>query len=306
MAENSWQTQRRGNEIVAKFIVLLTVLGCQPASSEPAQPDAGACFGSAPVLDHGTCRRCSENLECKSDVCLSDGSCALESDVAYVMPGDKLAPALATGRRYLKLSGYIDSSITIGGGRVVTIVGDPDTVWTRSALGGPVLTVEGDGTFVQLYHLIIADQHDQRVFAVDVPPSGFPTLIIDHCSIDDNIGGGISAASGSVTITNSQFAHNRGGGVSLDGHVNFGIVGNLFLGNGGPDSVTGGLSLAVYESPSRLDHNTFDDNLASEGVGSAIYCVAGSLVGVGNTFVGGLQPGDIGPEGTPCRFSENE
>ena len=61
---------------------------CDPVADvcvECLPGSAAACVGVEPVCSaDNTCRGCTAHSECASAVCLPDGSCAAESDVAYV------------------------------------------------------------------------------------------------------------------------------------------------------------------------------------------------------------------------------
>ena len=102
-------------------------LVCEPVKDvcvECTAANAAACMGMEPVCGmDNSCRGCTEHSECASAVCLPDGSCAAETDVAYVTGGSgtgttctKAAPcatvtaALATPKATIKVTGAVVES----------------------------------------------------------------------------------------------------------------------------------------------------------------------------------------------------
>lgn len=99
------------------------------SSMTPKTPTCGT--------DH-RCRACTTNTECDADACLPDGTCASETDVAYVVeyqamgadctrksPCQDLQDVLDNKKSpYIRISGVLSTSNTITISRSVTILGD--------------------------------------------------------------------------------------------------------------------------------------------------------------------------------------
>jgi hypothetical protein len=167
--------------------------------------------------------------------------------VRIIAPCTRLSSALATGRAYIKIHGRVDDAVTIGGGRSVTILGDPRTLSTsKSALAvlthtgnGAALTVRDDQTSVSIYDVAITGVSDNRSPSVIVAPSGSPTLILRHASIMINAGIGISVQAGTFEMSQSTIVGNAKGGLEIGGAVSFEVVSNVFANNGNATSVIG-------------------------------------------------------------------
>lgn len=193
----------------------------------------GACTGTTPVCGADTtCHRCSAHSQCGSSVCLPDGSCASDTNVAYVSPGgtdgtcSKSAPcktldaALQRGRAYVKMAtGLVkDMKTTTIDGQSVTILADADAQLDRDG-DGPVLEVTGATAVVRIYDLKItgaagaAGADGIRLTA----NGGNPTLELTRVVVDGNQGNGIVAAGGVLTVTQSSIANNQGNGITAAG-----------------------------------------------------------------------------------------
>jgi Right handed beta helix region len=272
--------------------------------------DRAACAGSAPVCGTDeTCRACGAHEECDSKACaLASGSCAAESDVAYVAltgtdnatcrrsaPCASLAAALTTARPYVKIHGAIDGAVVVDQGRAVTFLADPGAALTRGT-GGDVLTVQDAGTSLAIYDLAIAGAQGAAAgISVEVGSTlslvrttvennagggvvSAGALTIDHSTIANNGNGrpGIFVTRGSLSLAHSLVSGNRAGGVQVAGPALFAIVSNLFVSNGIADpmgSLTGAVGIeASFASTNLLEFNTFYKNLTTDGVGAAIWC----------------------------------
>ena len=118
--------------------------------------DIGACSGATPVCtSEHTCAACAAHTDCDSRACLPDGSCAMESQVAYVAASGtgnactKMAPcplvkdALGKNTLYIKIAAEgaaKDSSTVTIDGKTVTILADPGATLDRDG-DGPILEV---------------------------------------------------------------------------------------------------------------------------------------------------------------------
>jgi len=118
-------------------------------------------------------------------------------------------------------------------------------------------------------------------------------VTVQSCVISTNNGVGLYVGSaGLVTITNSSFSGNSGGGGAYCTGVAT-LIGNTFIGNsisGGYDNYGGG---AYCGGPATLTGNTFIGNSASVGwynFGGGVYC-NGTATLSGNTFTGNSASG---------------
>lgn len=274
--------------------------------------DHAACAGNAPVCGaDNVCRACAAHGECDSNACsLANGSCAAETDVAYVSstgtdnstcskstPCANIAAALMTGRHYVKIHGTIDGAVVVDQGRTVTFLADPGAMLTRGN-GGDVLTVKDTGTSLTIYDLAITGAQNSSVGIALA--GGVPALSLTRVTVSNNAGGGITSAGslvivqstianngsggtgifvtgGSLSLAQSLVSGNRGGGVQIAApSAKFAIVSNKFVSNGAGDpmgTVLGAVSIgANFASSNLLEFNTFYKNLSTDGIGAAIRC----------------------------------
>jgi hypothetical protein len=257
-------------------------------------PDhAAACTASTPVCGSDRrCRACVAHSECSlSHVCLPDGTCAAERDIAYVDPDGtdntdcfqskacvRVAAALATQRPYVKFHGTIDESVIVNHRRSVTFLADLGATLTWTGGGSqPVLTVQDDGTSLAVYDLTIADALDTTTVGVEIPPdSGDPSLTLMRVTIANNPGGGIVVSGGRLWLAQSFVRDNLGGGIIVSSPASFEIIGNVFIDNGATTSPVGAIAIStVAATTNRLDFNSVYRNASQDGIGAAIRCVAG-------------------------------
>jgi hypothetical protein len=194
-----------------------------------------ACTATTPVCGtDNTCRGCTSHAECSSNVCLADGSCAMESSVAYVAPAptgggnacSKLTPcgtlqvAIQTNRPYVKIAAglFKDSQTTTIDSKTVTILADVGAKLDRDG-DGPILMIQSSGAAgadVQIFDLEITG-------ATGAPGGdgirltangGIPALRLTRVTIDKNQGIGVTSAGGSLTVLQSSFSGNDGGAIT--------------------------------------------------------------------------------------------
>lgn len=238
-----------------------------------APDQVAACNGTTPTCgaDHA-CHACSKHEDCPfSGACLPDGSCAMETDVAYVdpdqgagttcslaMPCRKVSDALATSRRYVKLTGTIDEAVTINN-QSVTILAAPNTKLQRST-SGVILRVDGT-SMVQILDLTIANGLGTTGIGISLPAGNMASLELDRVTVTNNAGGGISAVGGAVTISRSTISQNTAGGILISGSQ-FAITNSFIIANGGLMSGVGGIDISqiLTAGTHRLDFNTIASN----------------------------------------------
>jgi Right handed beta helix region len=192
--------------------------------------EASACVGTTPVCGtDNTCGGCSQHSDCASAVCLPDGACGSDVNVAYVDPAGtgttctKAAPcqkvddALKTSRPFVKFRGVTDEAVVVDN-RTVTFLADPGAQLTRSS-GGAIVTVKDTGTSLAVYDLAISDApNNANGYGVLVPTGGgTPSVSLTRVTLQNNPGGGISSSGATVTVTQSTVSGNQGGGISASG-----------------------------------------------------------------------------------------
>jgi hypothetical protein len=269
-----------------------TCVECTPA--EPA-----ACTGTTPVCgDNDACRACSAHGECASAVCLPDGSCADEGNVAYVAQGGggtactRTAPCgtldagLQTNKPTVKIAAGLvkDNKPTTIDGKNVTILADPGAKLDRDG-DGATLVVKSAGANVSIFDLELTGQTGLTDSAIELQPNGgAPQLTLTRVTVDGNQGGGISASGGTLSISRSTISGNAGGGIAASGGTlsisrstisgnagggitvagagaRFDITNSFITRNGNPStSDVGGVSLSTSTTGNRFEFNTVVDN----------------------------------------------
>ncbi|HZJ63051.1 MAG TPA: right-handed parallel beta-helix repeat-containing protein [Kofleriaceae bacterium] len=227
------------------------------------------CSGTMPICTDNRCAPCTRHGDCTdSNVCKPDGSCALESDVAYVdgtagkdqmvcsksMPCTKIASAVMTGRAIVKVSGTVTEPTSLDNKSAV-ILGDLGA--TLAPLADAVaLEVRGTSR-IEIFDLSIshppgaaaregvtvqdtAELRMTRVGVVNNPADGIRIsggkLTCTRCTIAQNTLLGIDATGGTIAISQSTIQNNLDGGIAVSGmDTGFQIVGNVIFHNGKPD-----------------------------------------------------------------------
>lgn len=221
-------------------------LGATMTCVQCTTAEPGACSGATPACVSNQCQECTAHAQCTaSNVCLPDGSCADEQQVAYVANGGsgtactKVAPCgtldngVKAGRPFVKMAtGTVaDNQTTTIDGKAVTILADPGA---KLSLAGPgvILRVQNDGADVKIFDLEITDGTGAANPALSIPTGGAPKLTLTRVVVDGNQGVGISAASGTLTMSRSIVTTNTGGGLSISGSQ-FNITNCFIVVNGG-------------------------------------------------------------------------
>ena len=237
-----------------------------------------ACTGVNPVCgSDNSCHTCTTHEQCKTNVCLPDGSCAMEADVAYVTAGANgtnctkdepcgtLQDGLEQNRTYVKVAkGSVKGSTTIDH-QIVTILADKGAILTidNSQTGKPVLEI-GDQVSVQIYDLEITGATGANGDGIQSEKNS--TLSLIHVAIHDNDGIGIRIMNGILTVDQSSIFSNKAGGIRMftanGGGTLFMIINNFIYHNGSTMSTVGGLSLLPVGA-SKLEFNTVADNTSS-------------------------------------------
>ena len=292
-------------------------LVCEPVADvcvECTAASAAACVGMAPVCGmDNSCRGCTAHTECGSEVCLPDGSCAAEAEVAYVNGGNgmgttctKTAPcktvtvAVATPKVIVKVTGAVvePAKIVITSARrlfgeskaTVRASGGMKTIF-EIPTGGHLAVHQLDvGGTVNLkpdrcYQIpssetgqltLVGGKVSNCVIGVESLSSG-GTVTVTGATVSGNTGAGITASGGTVTVTGSTVSGNTGGGLELS-NSGFTLVNNFIVKNGGPGSAFGGIQFRTYIATlpalHEMSFNTIANNQATSGLDSGITCSA--------------------------------
>jgi Right handed beta helix region len=267
---------------------------------------AMACKGKTPACINDVCAPCTRHADCTdSKVCMPDGACANENDVAYLdgggtdqmmctkaMPCTKIEKA-AMAKSILKITGTLTERATLNG-RDVVILADPKAKLTPMQDGAALEVRDGK---VQIYDLEIShmpsgnakegifvndDQAEvelTRVSIINNTADGARVnaghLTCTRCTIAQNTLRGINLSAGEVTISRSVIQGNAGGGILIGQNGIFQIVANFIFGNGSSGSLTGGINGPALDgnSANRIDFNSISHNNASGIAG--IQCSSG-------------------------------
>ncbi len=278
---------------------------------------SAACVGTTPVCaTDNTCQACTAHAQCTaSNVCLPDGSCAADKDVAYVSstgtgtactkaaPCKKVMDAINAGLPYVKIQGTAPINDQVSLNRDLTILADPGAVLTDTS-NGILLKIDGT-SHVAIYDLEISGASGMNNQGISLQPGNQATVSLVRVKVNNNQGGGVAMSAGSLTVAQSTFSGNQGPGISatggslvvtqstFSGNQNGGIsdmggmfqvVGNVFYNNGGNTSLVGGIAIGLTGNASgnRLDFNTFYLNTSQDSIGSAVQCIADSFTAKNN------------------------
>ena len=266
---------------------------CEMGSCVMCRTAMNDCALETPICDTGACRRCESHAECGSGVCASDGSCALESDIAYVMPLGSPASGctradpctisralqIAIGRPYVHLAAgsYINNAVlTVDGRKHIIGTGSPRPTITRTS-PGPIITLAfgADVTFdnVEISGATTSG-FDLPGYGIECSATATATARVlrsaftnnasagiraQNCTIDvhestfDRNYNGISVTDTKVTIERSTLVAHTNAALSLDGGL-FIITNNFLVRNGiGADLFPNGVGTVV-------EFNTIADN----------------------------------------------
>jgi len=291
------------------------------------------CPMAMPICLNKQCTKCTQHAQCMSNVCLSDGTCADETKVAYVAPGGagsectKTAPCgtLAAGLNkslsFVKIAAgtIADSNKTTIDGKPVTILAELGAKLNRTS-SGVILEVTNSGADVQIFDLEIADATTSTGEpAISVPTGGMPKLTLTRVTIDRNQGLGISVAAGTLTMSRCTVQQNDGGGVQVTGVAPVFNISNSFIVHNGRatnnPSEIGGAALTPNTSGSRFEHNTvaFNENSGLTFRGG-VSCNAPMALASGNLLfhntesdgVGGTKTDATTQNGGGCQFGNTK
>jgi Right handed beta helix region len=259
----------------------------------------GAAVATCPVAtpvckSDYTCQKCLAHSDCTSDVCLADGTCALESQIVYLRAGgtgnvcSNVAPcgaltaalnAVSPSKTSIRVSGTINNAeadIALAG---LVFLGDSTTVLRGGGGGGArsMFALSG-GARVEFYDVTLRDSRGEGITLTStssltmvrskvenaakegIKADGKVTLMQSEVtSCNDVIRRAISVtASGELTMDRSRVADNEGGGIVIADNGKFTITNSFIVGN----KASGGIVTFAPSSGSKLEFNTIVDNVS--------------------------------------------
>lgn len=251
--------------LMGNCVECVTNADCTTNANEPVCNNQNACVG------------CGAHEDCASDVCLPDGSCAADADVAYVQGGatgdcSKATPCglvsegLDTGRAIVKVNAsatnIVEPNTIVIDGDTVTIVAAPGTK-LESNSSGFVFEIKGAGVDVAMsdLHLVGKATNGDGIRFAAAGAGTLEKLRLERMIVSGMGGFGINATSTSadeLTIRRSIFQGNDSGGGTIQ-TLKLEISNSLFVQNGDPASATTGLIVNGTQG-SVFEFNTVADN----------------------------------------------
>jgi hypothetical protein len=242
--------------------------------------DIGACSGTTPVCGTtNTCQACSAHSDCASSVCLPDGSCGAETDVAFLdaalgtgtsctraMPCAQMSAALATNHPYVKVSGTLNEPVTLAD-RNVTFLAEPGAILKNTSGNG--LTITGS-SHVEIYDLQISNSGT----GINIPTGTTVSLFLSRAKVQNNANGGIVQESGTLNVTRSTIASNTGAGGIFSHDTTVSVTASTISSN------SGGEGIIYYGGSLSVSRSTFVNNIN----GGLYLGSTGTFAIVGNVF----------------------
>lgn len=213
------------------------------------------CTGASPACVDNTCQPCTSHAQCDSGACLPDGTCAPETEVAFVKEGGSgssctrttpcgtLGDAINTNRPIVKIAAGLvaDSKVTMIDGKSIILLADAGAKLGRTGTG-EILDVTG-GADVKIFDLEVTQANGifGQIGAIAVSPSGIAarlaltrvkitgiqgngvsvafggTLTVSQCVMSGNTFNGIIATGGVLEVTESIASDNGGNGINASG-----------------------------------------------------------------------------------------
>jgi hypothetical protein len=259
--------------------------------------DDGDCGTSGVCLPSGACADPASVIHAASNGASSDPSCgAVENactltEALAVVTTEKNVIKLNDAGPYTAVGGFtVGADVTIDArgatlhraddGPIVTI----DDNVSATILGGTLSEATGtNGDGVQCRP---SSEATLNIYGTTIENNDEYGILSDHCtstvtnSIIRNNGKridllfeGININQGSITISRSLIAFNRGGGIYISNGT-FDIVSNIVINNGNAGGSTGGINIFTSQSANKFEFNLIIGNLAQQGVGAGVQCIA--------------------------------
>jgi hypothetical protein len=316
--------------------------------------DHAVCTGLTPRCEGHTCVGCVDDNDCGgTGVCLPTGACADSSSIIHAkVNGSDMAGCgdignectftealtVVTGaKNVIKLdAGTYDvdggfdvaadvtidargatidrtnggAILTIPSGKTVTLLGGT----IQGATGGNGDGIQCSTATLSVHGTTISANEESAIDATDCTLTATGAEIRGNGTDLGTLFPGIELSGGSLTISRSSIASNRGGGIVLNNNAKFEIVGNVFLGNGDSAGNVGGVSVDTTVSGNRLEFNTITQNTSDMALAAGVQCkVTGGFTAQNNiiwnnnsSIADGIQVSgcsyaysDIGPAITP-------
>jgi hypothetical protein len=245
------------------------------------------CPAATPVCNTATntCERCDAHSDCASNACdISNGTCALESEVAYVVQGGAattmclrtdpcgdLTSAVNTDLPFIKFN-EANATVDVTTGQTVdhdvTILAEPGAKLRRITTTGPILSIPSDCN-VTIQDLEIREASSSTGHGIAVTSANV-TLKLERVLLLDNNGRGLDMTAGDkLTMRRCIVSGNDDGGISLS-DVDFDISNTLIVRNNG--TAVGGFRTTGLGNNSVFRFNTVADNNATDLAQSGVNC----------------------------------
>jgi hypothetical protein len=261
--------------------------------------DHTLCRGLTPHCEDRACVGCIDDSDCGDPgvgVCLPTGGCANPSSIIHASANGSTVPecgaagnactldmalTIATStKNVIKLD---DAGPYISGTNYVVDT-DPaidltidarGAILHRNSIGSAILTINS-GKAVTILGGTIEGATGSGGDGIQCNSNA--TLAVHGTIITMNEGTGINAPGGcTLTLSRSRIVSNRDGGVIVT-NSKFVIVGNMFLGNGDPDSPNAAVTISTAaDATNLLEFNTIANNATTAGIVTAgVDCKAGA------------------------------
>lgn len=308
----------------------------------PCMPgNVGVCSGATPVCGADeACHACALDVQCASQTCLPDGSCASPLDVLYVSPtGSDLATCMPEDHcslaRALALIDGTKSTIrldpahynltaTVALPHDLHLVGRGAILDRNAAGSGEVLDIAagthtsldyvtvmggdgagGDGIVCIQATLTLREVTIQGNAGSAISSSGCQ-LVVSHSQLLNNQDTGIAATASDVTLVRSVVSGNQIDGLDLAA-TSYDIENNVIVKNGGPSS-GGGVFVAAIRTVARrvFGFNTIAQNSGPFGSISGVVCddVQVPLAMTSNVVVNNAGPAQVSDGACSWTYSD--
>lgn len=246
-----------------------------------------ACSGTSPICDGNSCRSCQRHEECGGGLCLPDGSCPAELDIAYVaappacdtgpQDGSRLGPyctindaAAQTARTYILVQQGSYDQTTISNDHEVYGV-DYDLDGEQAAL---LLSSSNDcralvinaGAAVRIAGFKIGVGPEPSANGgVSVEGEG-TSATLEHNIIGPSQCVGVTGGKDTaIELRRNLIDGNAMGGISLLDVTSYIVINNFITKNGALTTPLGGAHLKAKDEPALFINNTVVGNQAAKG-----------------------------------------
>ncbi len=258
--------------------------------------DDGDCGSSGVCLTTGDCAAADRIIHAKvtggiANGCGSAGNeCSLAKALTEVTATrniiklDDPAPAVYSANGYTVMSEVLIDArnaiivrsdtgpiLTINGNGIATILGG--TIRGATGANGDGIRCQSNSTLT-VNRTTIEQNDESAIDASSCTLTVTGAKILGNGKRTNDFYAGIVVDDGTVTITQSWIASNRGGGLT-NNRARFLIVGNVFLDNGvAAGTAFGGVFIMSTMPGSRFDFNTIAENNSQATVAAGVQCTA--------------------------------